>query len=153
MKTKNDFFISLIGYLQCLGYFIIVGIFSLIFIVLEKTSYGYELLALLFIVLPAIIISTVYYIRYLYIHILLCRTYYAIGNKPRFWTFMLFLIIYLIPVIGWIFALVSPFIIQGFVAITDKNKVQQVLNLAEPNDFYQFKKLRKGLLEQMKQST
>ena len=153
MQTKNDFSISMVGYLNFLFYFIIAGIISLVFLALDKTSYGYQLLALLFIVLPIIIVGTAYYIRYLYIHVLLFRTYYAIGNKPRFWIFTLFLIIYLIPVIGWFFALVSPFIVQGFIAITDRNKVQQALNLSEPNDFYQFKKLRKALLEQMKQST
>ena len=83
----------------------------------------------------------------------LCRTYYAVKNKARFYLLVFFLILFLFPITAVIYAPVSPFVVCFLVAITDKNKVKQVLNLEYSDDFYQFKKLRKGLLEQLKEST
>ena len=153
MKVLNDFSISMFAYLQWIYYFLSAGIISIIFIFLELDSYGFELLAMIFIALPAAIAGVVYYLRYLYIHILLCRTYYAVENKPRFYLLVFFLILFLLPITAVIYAPISPFIVYFLVSITDKNKVKQVLNLEYSDDFYQFKKLRKGLLEQLKEST
>lgn len=153
MKVLNDFSISMFAYLQWIYYFLSAGIISIIFIFLELDSYGFELLAMIFIALPAAIAGVVYYLRYLYIHILLCRTYYAVENKPRFYLLVFFLILFLLPITAVIYAPISPFIVYFLVSITDKNKVKQVLNLEYSDDFYQFKKFRKALLEQLKQST
>ena len=153
MRKLNDFSASMFGYLQCLGYFTFIGLIAIIPIILEKDSYGFYLLTYIFISLPAIILSVTYYLRYLYIHILLCRTYYAIGNKQRFYLLIVLILLFLFPFTAIIYAPISPFLISFLVSITDKNKVQQVLNLDSSNDFYNFKKLRHALVEQLRQST
>lgn len=153
MPLENDFYISMISYFRCLTYLIFLSIILVIFTVILDQPYGLVLLGYLFIGIPAIIIGSAYYLRYLYIHILLCRTYYALKNKPRFYLLIFLLVLFLFPITAMVYGLVSPFIIYFLVSITDKNKVQENLNLKDSNDFYNFKKLRKALLEEMKKST
>jgi hypothetical protein len=151
--NENDFAISMFGYLQCLGYVIVVWIISFICVYFEKYSYGYKLLFMIFVAFPSFVVGIVYYFRYLYIHILLCRIYYAVKNKHRFYLLVFFLILFIFPLTAIIYAPLSPFIVYFLASITDENKVKQILNLDSSNDFYQFGKLNKAILEQLKNST
>ncbi|MCB1657793.1 MAG: hypothetical protein KDI39_06145 [Pseudomonadales bacterium] len=99
------------------------------------------------------VLYTPAYLIYFYVHILLLRVLYVLGNTPRFIMFALLCILYLIPIVGWIYALFSPFVVYGFLRITNINKVQEVLNLENATDFYDFKKLKIALLNQAKQSS
>ena len=62
-------------------------------------------------------------------------------------------LIVFILVVGWVYAFISPFVIYSFLKITDITKVQEVLNLENATDFYDFKKLKTALLNQAKQSS
>ena len=98
-------------------------------------------------------VFAVAYLCYFYVHILLLRVLYVLGNTTRFIIFASLCILYLIPMVGWAYSWVSPFVIYGFLKVTDARKVQEILNLEDTADFYDFKKLKTALLNQAKQSS
>ncbi len=85
------------------------------------------------------------YLYYTYPQLLLLRTLYVLGNKPRFLLFLASFAVYLIPIIGWLYAIITPITVAFFLNLTDPRKVQLKLNLDSFNDFYNFSKLKEAL--------
>jgi hypothetical protein len=82
-----------------------------------------------FLFVVGIIVMSCTYLYYTYPQLLLLRTLYVLGNKPRFLLFLASFAVYLIPIIGWLYAIITPITVAFFLNLTDPRKVQLKLNL------------------------